>query len=192
VIGKKTETRGPPLSEVTYKGFDHANEFNPAEHTDTDRLKKEEAVALTHDWWMQRMNPKKGWTEMHKDDGSRLDHGMSGYHAYDQESRCGRAMAHCYVNATPKQVAGYYADLRNRLGSGEALDFSYTTMLVIKQIPIPVPTISDRESMYRSATFKNEQDNSYTCVFYTVEDARRPVEGGKVRIERCAGVDERC
>jgi hypothetical protein len=29
--------------------------------------------------------------------------------------------------------------------------------------------------------FKNDKDNSFTCIFYNVEDERRPVEGGKVR-----------
>jgi hypothetical protein len=106
---------------------------------------------------------------------------MSSYHKYDKETRSGYGVARAFVNATPKQVAGLFADSRNRLGSGEALDFSYTTMLGVIQIPIPIPTISDRESLYRSAIFKNDKDNSYTCVFYTVEDARRPAEAGKVR-----------
>jgi hypothetical protein len=182
VIGKnKKEKQGPPLSEVVFKGFDHNGEYNTAEHTDTDRAKKEEAEKLQHDWWMQRMNPKMGWTELLKEDKSRLDHGTSGYHKYDKETRSGYGVARAFVNATPKQVAGLFADSRNRLGSGEALDFSYTTMLGVIQIPIPIPTISDRESLYRSAIFKNDKDNSYTCVFYTVEDARRPAEAGKVR-----------
>ncbi|GMI34345.1 hypothetical protein TeGR_g3155, partial [Tetraparma gracilis] len=100
VVGKnkkKPKKKRPRLSEVTFKGFDHNGEFNPAEHTDTDRANKEEAEKVLHHWWMQRMNPKMGWTEMLQEDGSRLDHGMSGYHTYDHESRCGRAMAHCYV-----------------------------------------------------------------------------------------------
>ncbi|GMI28514.1 hypothetical protein TeGR_g9793 [Tetraparma gracilis] len=96
VIGKKKvkSEEGPPLAEVVFKGFDHNGKYNPAEHTDVDRAKKEEAENVLHDWWMQRMNPKMGWTEMFKEDKSRLDHGLSGYHAYDNESRCGRAMAH--------------------------------------------------------------------------------------------------
>ncbi|GMI25561.1 hypothetical protein TeGR_g10462 [Tetraparma gracilis] len=102
VIGKNKKNKknkkkeGPSLSEVTFKGFDHNGKFNPAEHTDLDRAKKEEAEKLLHEWWMQRMNPKMGWTELLKEDMSRLDHGMSGYHAYDKEARNGRAMAHCY------------------------------------------------------------------------------------------------
>ena len=164
-----------------FKGFDHTNEFNPAEHTETDKARKAEAEALAHDWWMQRMNPKKGWAEMLKDDGSRLDHGMSGYHAYDQESRCGRAMAHCYVNATPAQVSGYFADPRNNDLSSEVLERSYTTMVGCIQVPIPIPTVSDREVLYRSVWFRNDQDNSLLSLSYTVEDERKPVEGGKVR-----------
>jgi hypothetical protein len=107
VIGKNKKKAGPALTEVVFKGFDHNGEYNTAEHTDADRSNKEEAEKLLHEWWMQRMNPKMGWTEMLKEDGSRLENGFSGYHAYDNETRCGRAMAHGYVNATPKQVMGY-------------------------------------------------------------------------------------
>jgi hypothetical protein len=184
VIGKnkkKQKKRGPPLSEVTFKGFDHNGEYDEAKHTDTDRAKKEEAEQLLHNWWMQRMNPKMGWTEMLQQDGSRLDHGVSGYNAYDHESRCGRAMAHCYVNATPAQVAGLYADARNASSMAtDLLETSYTAQVGVMQIPIPIPTISDRESLYRSVWFRHNQDNSLVYLSYTVKDERRPAEGGKV------------
>jgi hypothetical protein len=195
VIGKnkkKQKKKRLRLSEVVFKGFDHNGEFNPAEHTDVDRAKKEEAEKVLHDWWMQRMNPKMGWTEMLQEDGSRLDHSMSGYHTYDHESHCGRAMAHCYVNATPAQVAGCYADPRNNDLSSEVLESSYTTLVGFFEIPIPIPTISDRESLYRSVWFRNGQDNSIVSLSYTVEDERKPVVGGKVRIEWRARRDERC
>ncbi|GMI54672.1 hypothetical protein TeGR_g1117 [Tetraparma gracilis] len=174
VIGKnKNKKQGPPLAEVAFKGFDHNGEFNPAEHTDVDRAKKEEAEKVLRDWWMQRMNPKMGWTEMLKEDKSRLDNGMSSYHKYDDETRCGRAMAHCYVNATPKQAAGYYADIRNNAStSTEVLETSYTTMLGCKQLPIPILTISDREVLYRNVWFRNDQDHSFMSMSYTVEDVR--------------------
>jgi hypothetical protein len=181
VIGKNKKKQGPPLSEVAFKGFDHNGEYNLAEHTDTDRAKKEESAKLLHDWWMQRRNPMMGWTEMLKEDKSRLDHSMSGYHTYDHESRCGRAMAHCFVNATPAQVAGLYADARNARMVSDILESSYTAEIGVVQIPISIPTISDRESLYRSVWFRNDQDNSYHYTAYTVEDERRPVEGGKVR-----------
>jgi hypothetical protein len=174
------------------KGFDHNSEYNPAEHTETDKARKAEAEALTHDWWMQRMNPKMGWTEVLKEDESRLDHGLSGYHTYDHESRCGRAMAHCYVNATPAQVAGCFADRRNNDLSSEILESSYTTMVGFVEIPIPIPTISDREALYRSVWFRNDRDHSLVSLSYTVEDERKPVAGGKVRIEWRDGRDARC
>jgi hypothetical protein len=183
---------GPSLSEVTFKGFDHNGEYSVAEHTDEDRAKKEEAEKILHDWWMQRMNPKMGWTEMFKEDGARLDHGMSCYHTYDHESRRGKAMAHCYVNATPAQVAGLYADSRTEsAGSEEVFESSYTTRTALIQIPIPIPTVSDRESLYRSVNVRNEQDRSFMNVCYSVKDDRRPEEGGKVRRERASGVQRR-
>ena len=153
-----------------------------AEHTDTDRVKKDEAEKILHDWWMQRMNPKMGWTEMLKEGGSRLDHGMSGYHTYDHDSRCAEGMAHVFINATPKQVTGLYADPRNSVAtSQDVLAQSYTTETGLLQVPIPIPTVSDRELMYRSVWFRNDQDNSFINVAYTIEDERRPVGEGKVR-----------
>jgi hypothetical protein len=185
IVAAYDPNAGPelPLAEVAFKGFDHNGEYSVAEHTDMDRAKKKEAEELLHDWWMQRMNPKMGWTEMLKEDGSRLDHGMSGYHAYDDETRCGRAMAHCFVNATPAQVAGRFSDRRgNESSRVEFLDTTYTIEVGALQIPIPIPTISDRESLYRGIKFWS-QDNSFVYVAYTTEDERRPVGGGKVRIE---------
>jgi hypothetical protein len=55
-----------------------------------------------HDWWMQRMNPKMGWTEMLKEDKSRLDHGMSGYHKY---VRAKQAQRSCPAAAHPNPCA---------------------------------------------------------------------------------------
>jgi hypothetical protein len=65
--------------------------------------------------------------------------------------------------------------------AAEVLDSTYTAETSLMQIPIPIPTISDRESLYRSVNVRNEQDRSFTNVAYSVEDERRPVEGGKVR-----------
>jgi hypothetical protein len=109
IVAAYDPNAGPeiPLAEVSFKGFEHNGEYSVAEHTDMDRAKKKEAEELLHDWWMQRMNPKMGWAEIFKEDGSRLDNGLSGYHAYDNDTRRGRAMAHGYVNATPKQCMGY-------------------------------------------------------------------------------------
>jgi hypothetical protein len=117
VIGKGKNNKKPKkkrasLAEVAFKGFDHHGKHNPAELIETDKARKAEAEALLLEWWMGRMNPKMGWEELLKEDKSRLDHGVSGYHAYDKESRCGRAIASCTINATPKQVMGLYADDR--------------------------------------------------------------------------------
>jgi hypothetical protein len=170
------------LAEVTFKGFDHHGDFNPAEHTDLDRAKKAEAEGLVEAWWRGGMNPKMGWTELLKKDKSRLDHGMSGYYKYDAETRFGEAMAHCYVDATPKQVMGYQADRRSDFGEQEILETTYTTNTGLLQLPVSIPTISDRESLYRGTTFKNDGGNSYVYVGYTIEDERRPAVRGKVRI----------
>ncbi|GMI20062.1 hypothetical protein TeGR_g14243, partial [Tetraparma gracilis] len=192
VIGKKQKKqkkKGPPLSEVTFNGFDHNGEYNTAEHTDVDRAKKEEAEKLLHHWWMQRMNPKMKWTEMLKEDKSRLDHGISAYGRYDHEAHCGDAVVHTYINATPHQVMGYFADRsKSAIISVDALDETYTADTSILQIPIPIPTVSDRESLYRSVKFRNDEERSYTTVSYTVEDERKPVVKGKVRIESLASI----
>jgi hypothetical protein len=62
----------------------------------------------------------------------------------------------------------------------------YTTKTGIIIVPIPVPTISDREFLFRSAIFGNDREHSYIEVGYNVEDERRPVGGGRVRVESLA------
>ncbi|GMI32629.1 hypothetical protein TeGR_g3095 [Tetraparma gracilis] len=69
-----------PLAEVAFKGFNHNGEYDPSKLTEMDKAKKEEAEKLQHEWWMGRMNPKNKWVEMLKEDESRLDNGISGYH----------------------------------------------------------------------------------------------------------------
>ncbi|GMI30069.1 hypothetical protein TeGR_g6473 [Tetraparma gracilis] len=154
VIGKKNKKKkkkkkGPSLSEVTFKGFDHNGDYNTAEHTDLDRAKREEAEKLLHDWWMQRMNPKMGWEEILNEDKSRLSEGVTGFAKYDDVSRCGEGMAHCYVNATPKQVCGWYANnlLTDKSESYERLEQTYTTSVNIMQIPIPEEEAGWKESV---------------------------------------------
>jgi hypothetical protein len=75
--------------------------------TATDRLKTEEAKGLMHDWWMQRMNPNAGWTDMKEQSGEPLGMGVSGVSQYSAARRCGEGVAHCIVNATPEQCMGY-------------------------------------------------------------------------------------
>ncbi|GMI38379.1 hypothetical protein TeGR_g13292 [Tetraparma gracilis] len=109
----------PSLASVVYHGFDHDKKYNPAEHTDVDRAKKEEAEKLLHDWWMQRMNPKMSWTEMLKEDGSRMDHGLSGYHKYDKDTHEGMAMAHGFrhngaTNDVEEEEAGWKESVIHR------------------------------------------------------------------------------
>jgi hypothetical protein len=96
-------------------------------------------------------------------------------------------VVHTYINAMPHQVMGYFADRSKAMVvAAETLDVTYTVDTALLQIPIPIPTVSDRESLYRSVKFRNDEERSYTTVFYTVEDERKPVVKGKVRIESLA------
>jgi hypothetical protein len=146
---------------------------------------------------MGRMNPKMGWKEILNEDESRMSKGVTSFVKYDHEARCGKGMAHCFVNATPRQICGWYAhDLTKAYDGFERVDATYTTSLNVTQIPIPLPTISPREALTRSAWFRNEAapksihpdrewagepGRSFTIVSYSVEDERRPAEAGKVR-----------
>jgi hypothetical protein len=113
---------------------------------------------------MQRMNPKMGWTEMFKEDGSRLDNGVSGFHSVDKATHCVNSMAHCYINATPKQVMGLFRDPRNSFAqSTELLRESYTSEEFVSQIPIPIPTISDRELLGRSVYLSGDGGGEQPC-----------------------------
>jgi hypothetical protein len=74
-------------------------------------------------------------------------------------------------------------------GRGEGLltvdmvEKTSTVSIERQDIPIPIPTISDREILYRGAFMKDEVDETYTRIGYSVEDERRPVEEGRVRVE---------
>ena len=39
-------------------------------------MKGQEAKKLAHEWWMERMNPKKGWKAVLEENGERLDAGV--------------------------------------------------------------------------------------------------------------------
>jgi hypothetical protein len=92
---------------------------------------------------------------------------LEGYSAYDAVNRYGKGMAHGFINATPKQVMAWLADGR---GDGiltvDVVEKTYTTSTEILPIPITIPTISDRETLYRAAYIRNEADNSFTRVGY--------------------------
>jgi hypothetical protein len=92
---------------------------------------------------------------------------LEGYSAYDAANRCGKAMAHGFINATPKQVMAWVADGR---GDGkltvDVVEKTYSTLTEVLPIPITVPTVSDRETLYRAAYIRNDADNSFTRVGY--------------------------
>jgi hypothetical protein len=48
-------------------------------------------------------------------------------------------------------------------------------------VPVDVPTISDRETLFRSFVKQVDADGSFASVNYSVEDVRYPVEKGRVR-----------
>jgi hypothetical protein len=50
-------------------------------------------------------------------------------------------------------------------------------------VPIPIPTVSDRESLYRAVNIKDDAARSFCNVSYTIEDERRPPVSGKVRVD---------
>ncbi|GMI38924.1 hypothetical protein TeGR_g3516, partial [Tetraparma gracilis] len=171
----------PGLPEATFRGFD-LDSYDPSEISEVDKVKLHEADALLHDWWMSRYNPKMNWKETLKEDGEKLDHDVHGWMKY--ESGKGMAFAHAYINATPVQTMGYMCDDRNQAKlEAETLEGTYTTALRFMRHPSPLPTISDRESLYRSVTAKDDgDDDGFINVCYTVEDARRPVGKGSVRM----------
>jgi hypothetical protein len=92
------------------------------------------------------MNPAMGWTEVLGEDGARLEKGVTGYQAYDEESRSGRAIAQCSINATPKQVMGLFMDPRGQANlESDRVEESYTGGISALVFPSDVATISDRE-----------------------------------------------
>ncbi|GMI38661.1 hypothetical protein TeGR_g5775 [Tetraparma gracilis] len=174
-----------PLPEVAFKGFNLAGEYDEKEHTETDRLKGQEAKKLAHEWWMERMNPKKGWKAVLEENGERLDAGVEAVQRYNNDEHRGEAIAHCFVNARPSQVFGAYSDSRFTRPNErvEVLDSTYTASTELLTVPVNVPTVSDRESLYRSVNFVDVAEQTYWKVGYTVEDERRPPDSRTVRMD---------
>jgi hypothetical protein len=183
------EDYAAPLSEVTFKGFNHHGQYDPAEQTDVDKTKLEEAKGLVKKIWDNRMNPKSGFKEIVKPDGYNPNGDVRCFMMYDEKERYGLSLAHCIVNATPKQCMGYYADRRNASSFNDEVDIvatSYTTALELLLIKSPVPTVSDREALFRTCFFRETdrtETDSYFKVGYTMEDERRPAKKGRVRMD---------
>lgn len=97
-----------PLPEAVFKGFNHYGTYNPALHTAADRAKTAEAVELAKTWWSQCNEPGEAWKELSQPDGSQFELGLQAYSVYDAKDRCGKAIAHCYMDATPSQVMAWY------------------------------------------------------------------------------------
>ena len=48
----------------------------------------------------------------------------------------------------------------------DVVEKTYSTSTEVLPIPITVPTVSDRETLYRAAYIRNDADNSFTRVGY--------------------------
>jgi hypothetical protein len=55
------------------------------------------------------------------------------------------------------------------------------------RIPIEVPSISVRESLYRGVYTEDKKEQAYLNVNYSVVDDRRPPPKGVVRVDALAG-----
>ncbi|GMI38656.1 hypothetical protein TeGR_g5775 [Tetraparma gracilis] len=104
---------------------------------------------------------------------------------YNNDEHRGEAIAHCFVNARPSQVFGAYSDSRFTRPNErvEVLDSTYTASTELLTVPVNVPTVSDRESLYRSVNFVDVAEQTYWKVGYTVEDERRPPDSRTVRMD---------
>jgi hypothetical protein len=78
--------------------------YNEGEHDDVDKRKLQEGKTMIATAWNDRYNPAKGWEEFLDEDGSRPDGGITGFSQYDPITRCGTAISHAVIDATPTQV----------------------------------------------------------------------------------------
>jgi hypothetical protein len=184
VIGKKKQTdAGPSEAEVAFLGFNHNNEYNPAEHTDLDKQMLEEGKGIVAKSWNDRYNPSERWEEVLNEDGSKLDGGVTGFSKYDPITRCGYGVAHVFINAKPSQVMARFRDVRNSPVEKTRFEGNtYTAGLYFSVVPSNIPTISDREVMYRTVYFK-EDEYSFSSCGYSVEDERQLPAKDRVRID---------
>ncbi|GMI51154.1 hypothetical protein TeGR_g2813, partial [Tetraparma gracilis] len=79
---KKQTVEGPSEAEVAFHGFNHSNEYNPAEHTTLDKQMLEEGKSIVAKIWNDRYNPSEHWEEVLNEDGSKLEGGVTGFSKY--------------------------------------------------------------------------------------------------------------
>jgi hypothetical protein len=170
VIGKKKKKKkGPSLAAVTLMGFDHNGQYDESEHTETDAAKMAEATKMMNDWWVQRMNPRFGFSPVLGEGSAPLELNVQCLYALDEASGRGRGIGHCIIDATPAQTMGFYADRRNKTHVGaEVIDSTYTTSLELLQL-------ADKEVLYRSVFKRTKGEDGY------VRAPVRASSGGRVR-----------
>jgi hypothetical protein len=158
------------------------NEFDAREHTELDRKRYKEANELIATSWKDRFNPKKGWTAVRNEDGSHHDGGVTGFMRFDSASGAGYSIAHCIIDVHPKQVMAVFEDDRNSVLDTVCYERTYTKGLFAVVIPIHTLGVSDREMLYWSTRFVDDEYN-YGIVGYSVDDDRFPPVKGRVRAD---------
>ncbi|GMI55372.1 hypothetical protein TeGR_g14295, partial [Tetraparma gracilis] len=109
---KKKKGQGPSESDVAFHGFNHTNEYDPAEHTDLDKAMLKEGKSVIAKSWSDRYNASEHWKAVLNDDGSKLEGGVIGFTKYDPISRRGYGLARVLINAKPSQESVIHRDLK--------------------------------------------------------------------------------
>jgi len=170
-----------PLSEVVFRGYDCAGEYDESIHTAEDKKQIADAINVierfaqecTSDAWHTNSTP--------------LASGAKCWSRYDPSSRSAQSYASIEVCASPAQVVAW--DFDPRRGTSETYKGSETvskdsmSRLSFMKVPSIIPGIvHDRESLTRTVIKKTSNSN-FALVGYQVGDSKKPVAKGAKRIE---------
>jgi hypothetical protein len=174
-------------AETVAKGFDSEGLYDEAKHTETDKNKLEEGKALVDKLRIevsgQGGGVEEGWEKVLGEDGVELGEGVEAWQRYDKGAKQGLGIAHVVIDAAPSCVMARFMDERNDGTNKQTktVERSFTAGVYYTLVPVKIPTISDRDSLYRVAYFKDSEESFSSCG-YSIKDKRVPVKKGKVRV----------
>ena len=181
------------LAEVVFKGYDHyGSQYDEGEHTEEDKKQIASMMSTIERFHDECSDDQKDvkmrllvananinpWEAIACSDGA------SCWGRYNASISCGESFARIEVSATPAHIFALYMDSRQEKSSDydkiEKIEDGSTVQLLFQNIPTKVPGMSNRESLARGVVKRFE--GGLLQAFYQVEDERKPVAKGGMRV----------
>jgi len=175
-----------------HKGFDYDSSYDESLLTSKDK----EAVTFVTETAERLVSECRGddsgsaisFEALSAEDDMPFQYGVQGWSRFNRMSKMGETVAvlPC-VNATPSQTFAKYSEVLDTsdyssedLKQIEKVYEDSTTRIEFLKLPFPSP-LSDREMLWRGFYMKLS-DGSFVDVTYDIEDERKPVANGAVRM----------